>query len=147
MLQGLAKSICVNAKKGSAADVTPNAVNWNNTSSSALAKTSGFIYTIGQQITAISSSINLTVTNSTDLTIANLAYGVNSTNTQPATFTTIMPTAEANTVSSTFSVSNNEWLFFRITTRIRPGEGSTTLTVTNTSDSNAILDTWPHTNI
>jgi len=147
MLQGLAKSICVNAKKGSAADNTPAAVDWTFTSSSALAKSSGFVYTIGQQITSISSSIDLTVTNSTASVITSLDYGVNSTNTQPATFTSIMATAGTGTVSSTFSVSNNQWLFFRITTRIRPGDGSTTLTVTNTSDSNATLDTWVHTNI
>jgi hypothetical protein len=111
-----------------------------------VAKSSGFVYPLGQQITSISSSINLTVTNSTASVITSLDYGVNSTNTQPATFTSIMATAGTGTVSSTFSVSNNQWLFFRITTRIRPGEGSTTLTVTNTSDSNAILDTWAHIN-
>jgi hypothetical protein len=121
-------------------------VNWADTNGAALNRSSGFLYTIGQQITSISSSIDLTVTNSTDLVIASLAYGVNSTNTQPATFTSIMATAGTGTVSSTFSVSNDQWLFFRITTRIRPGDGSTTLTVTNTSDSNATLDTWIHQN-
>ena len=155
MLQGLAHTICVYAKKasGGGADNTPAAVNWTNTSAVRPAKSSITVTTIGQQITAISSSINLTVTNSTTLRIGNLFYGVNSTNNSAtATYTSILagsPITGTNTVSSTFSVSNNQWLFFRFIvggSALGYGAGTTTLTVTNTSDSNAILDTWVHTN-
>ena len=153
MLQGLAKSICVNAKKGpSAVDNTPDAVDWTNTSGVRPNKSSITVTTIGQQITSISSSINLTVTNSTSLRIGDLTYGVNSTNTTPSTFTSILsgsPIGGTNSVSSTFSVSNNQWLFFRYIVGSPPGgygAGTTTLTVTNTRDSNTILDTWVHTN-
>jgi hypothetical protein len=151
MLQGLAKSICVNAKKGSAIDNTPAAVDWTNTSGVRPVKSSITVTTIGQQITSISSSIDLTVTNSTSLRIGSLAYGVNSTNTTPSTFTGILsgsPITGTNSVSTTFSVSNNQWLFFRFIVGSSVGgygAGTTTLTVTNSTELTT-LDTWVHTN-
>ena len=152
MLQGLAKSICVNAKKGSAVDNTPDAVNWTNTSAVRPAKGSITVTTIGQQITSISSSIDLTVTNSTSLRIGSLSYGVNSTNdSATATYTGILvgsPITGTDTVSSTFSVSNNQWLFFRYIVGGSVGgygAGTTTLTVTNSTELTT-LDTWVHTN-
>ena len=137
---------------GGGIDNTPNAVDWTNTSAVRPTKGSITVTTIGQQITAITSSINLTVTNSTGLRIGSLSYGVNSTNNSAtATYTTILSDSpiSGNAVSSTFSVSNNQWLFFRFIVGSSVGgygPGTTTLTVTNTSDSNAILDTWVHTN-
>jgi hypothetical protein len=151
MLQGLAKSICVNAQKGSAVDNTPAAVDWTNTSGVRPVKSSITVTTIGQQITSISSSIDLTVTNSTSLRIGDLTYGVNSTNTTPSTFTSILsgsPITGTNSVSSTFSVSNNQWLFFRFIVGSSVGgygAGTTTLTVTNSTELTT-LDTWVHTN-
>lgn len=138
---------------GGGADNTPDAVNWTDTSAVRPAKGTINVTTIGQQITGITSSINLTVTNSTSLRIGNLSYGVNSTNNSAtATYTVIIggsPIIGTNTVSSTFSVSNNQWLFFRYVIGSSVGgwgAGTTTLTLTNTSDSNTILDTWVHTN-
>ena len=58
MLQGLAKSICVNAKKGSAADVTPNAVNWATLS---FDNDSGLYGYSEKQITGINQTITLQV--------------------------------------------------------------------------------------
>lgn len=59
MLQGLAKSICVNAKKTSAADVTPNAVNWTDVSVIAPPFSAD---TNSQTISGINTTIELEVT-------------------------------------------------------------------------------------
>jgi len=134
-------------------DNTPDAVNWTDTAATRPLKGSVTVTTIGQQITGITSSINLTVTNSTGIRIGSLSYGVSATNdsTKPTYIGLIAgsPIGGTNTVSPTFSVSNNQWLFFRYIVGSSPGgygAGTTTLTVTNTSDSNTILDTWVHTN-
>jgi len=60
MLQGLAHTICVYAKKasGGGADNTPAAVNWSNVSSTRVGKSTTYVYS-AQQITGISTSITL----------------------------------------------------------------------------------------
>jgi len=117
-------------------DVTPDAVNWTDTTS-----TTGTATTIGQLITGISSSITLKL-NISGNGVYTVLYGTNSTNSVPATFTTIGSGAPFTGDTSTFSVPNDTWLFFRFT---RGSAGLcilTTTTVVNTSDSNTTLDTF-----
>lgn len=139
MLQGLAKSICVNAKKTSA-DNTPAAVNWSDTTASS-SKGRFWTYTYtAQQITGISTSITLQ-TEFSNTGYLYLYYKVQSTNTVPAN--TSAPTSNSYTNiqhNGTITVSNNEWVVFCGTNG--GGGVSTTVTVKNTSDGNATLDTF-----
>ena len=128
MLQGLAKSICVNAKKGSAADVTPNAVNWANVTGEGSNVTTSML-----QITGITTTITIKV--SFTGTQQNQKYSVQST----ASFGT--GTAIAN--DGTFTVSNNQYVGFRADCGGACASTQTsTWTITNVSDSNAVLDTF-----
>lgn len=128
----------------SSTDNTPNAISFPNVQSGLGSYTS-----VGQQITGISSSITLKLyfdsvfddgggsTNN----LASLAYGVNSTNTAPATFTTVAtgtPIA-IGTYSSTFTVNNNQWLFLRIARTGSNSCGNLVISVINQSDSNTVL--------
>lgn len=138
MLQGLAKSICISAKKTSA-DNTPAAVNWSDTTANA--RKNSFLYTYtAQQITGISTSIILQ-TEFSNTGYLHLYYKVQSTNTVPAN--TSAPTSNSYTNiqhNGTITVSNNEWVVFCGT---NGGYSvSTTATVKNTSDGNATLDTF-----
>jgi len=134
MLQGLTKSICVNAKKGSAVDNTPAAVDWTNIA------ISGTRFTT-QQITSISSSITVQVTASGS-PLSRLYFKIDTT---VPSYTTGTPTFYGFTNISAYpvniTVNNNEYLSFGMS----PGGGkgnSSTVTVTNTSDSNTVLDTF-----
>lgn len=140
MLQGLAHTICVYAKKasGGGADNTPAAVNWSNVSQTGIKLNQSFVYS-AQQITAISTSITLRVVFS-NTGFSALRYKIQSTGTVPASNSAPL----ANSYSSashngTITVSNNEYLVFA-----SQGSGgqSTTVTVNNTSDSDATLDTF-----
>ena len=137
MLQGLAKSICVNAKK-TAADNTPAAVNWADTTAFSAKKTWNYTYT-AQQITGISTSITLQTEFSNNGYLY-LYYKVQSTNTVPAN--TSAPTSNGYTNIShngTITVSNNQYVVFSTT----GGDNTNSvITVNNTSDSNATLDTF-----
>ena len=121
MLQGLAKSICVSAKKGSAADVTPNAVNWPDASSGKSTAAS-----VAQTITGINTSINLYF--ECDYCGDGLAIAYNKNGSgwvDIAEFATI-------------SISNNDTLNWRA----GPASGGfTSIFIKNASDSNALLDT------
>ena len=133
MLQGLAKSICVNAKK-TAADNTPAAVNWGNVSAVAR-KGGGTNYTYSaQQITGISTSITLRVV-FTDIA-ATIWYKIQNTGTLPVSGAPANNNYNSAAHNSTITVSNNEYLVFGT------NGGSWTVTVNNTSDSNATLDTF-----
>ena len=128
MLQGLAKSICVSAKKTAAADNTPAAVNWANVTGEYSNVTTSML-----QITGITTSITLKV--SFTGTQATQKYSVQSS----ASFGT--GTAIAN--DGTFTVSNNQYVGFRancggacLSTQV------STWTITNVSDGNAVLDTF-----
>ena len=141
MLQGLAKSICVNAKKTSAVDNTPAAVNWANITTSCGIKPVGYRYAYSaQQITGVDTSITLqTVFATTSYT--NLYYKVQSTNTVPAN--TSAPTSNGYTNIShngTITVSNSEYVVFSTTGSA--GVPSSVITVKNTSDGNVTLDTF-----
>ena len=137
MLQGLAHTICVYAKKasGGGADNTPAAVNWATVRGYGT-KPQTFIYS-AQQITAISTSITLQVVFS-DVNYVSLRYKIQSTSTVPASSS--MPSSNGYSTAlhnATITVSNNEYLVFGV-----QGSGTTTVTVNNTSDSNATLDTF-----
>ncbi len=139
MLQGLAKSICVNAKK-TAADNTPAAVNWTDITTSSGFKPVGFRYAYSaQQITGVDTSITLR-TVFTTTSYARLYYKVQSTNTVPAN--TSAPTSNGYTNilhNGTITVSNNEYVVFSTT----GGENTNSvITVNNTSNNNQTLDTF-----
>jgi len=134
MLQGLAKSICVNAKKTSVVDNTPAAVNWTNI------VINGTRFTT-QQITSISSSITVQVTAS-GAPGSRLFFKIDTT---VPSYTTNTPSNYGFTNITAYpvnvTVNNNEYLSFGMA----PGSaraGTSTVTVTNTSDSNTVLDTF-----
>ena len=137
MLQGLTKSICINAKKTSVggADNTPAAVNWTTVRGYGL-KPQLFVYS-AQQITGISTSITLQVVFS-NVAYVSLRYKIQSTSTTPSPGSS--PGSNNYTMAmhnATITVSNNQYLVFA-----HQGGGTTTVTVNNTSDSNATLDTF-----
>ena len=142
MLQGLAKSICVSAKKGSAADVTPNAVNWATLS---FDNDSGLYGYSEKQITGINQTITLQVqfNNTNGFT---LYYFVSSSAsakvTGDATSTTSPTSFSMNSIANngTFTVTNNQYVTFGAT--ISCFIYSPVATVKNQSDSNATLDTF-----
>lgn len=117
-------------------DVTPNPVNYpDSLNIQATQRT-----TIGQQITGISSTITLKV--NTDGNLYSWEYGINSTDTEPSSWTSIGIVSGVPGDTSSFTVSNNDWLFFRyfiITDNLCT---LYTASVINVSDGNAVLDTW-----
>ena len=125
MLQGLAKSICVSAKKGSAGDVTPDAVNWTYYGGGDPA-TSAML-----QITGITVPITLRVNYTQDTGAYDQRYSVQST----ASFGTGTPVNN----NDTLVISNNQYLGFQ--SRSSGGAVATYWTITNVSDGNALIDT------
>ena len=125
MLQGLAKSICVSAKKGSAGDVTPDAVNWTYYGGGDPA-TSAML-----QITGITVPITLRVNYTQDTGAYDQRYSVQST----ASFGTGTPVNN----NDTLVISNNQDLGFQ--SRSSGGAVATYWTITNVSDGNALIDT------
>jgi hypothetical protein len=125
------------------ADVTPNAVNWPDSLNNSVTQRT----TIGQQITGIASPITLKV-NSADGNLYSWQYAINSTDSTPDAesplWTTILfanaPPYLGDT--ETFTVSNNDWLFFRYTVITVDLCSLWTASVINVSDNNAVLDTW-----
>ena len=116
---------------------TPAAVNWSNVSQGG-AKTGPWVYS-AQQITAISTSITLRVVFS-NTGFSNLRYKIQSTGTVPATNSAPLSNSYISAShNSTITVSNNQYLVFASQ---GPSGQSTTVTVNNTSDSNATLDTF-----
>ena len=162
MLQGLAKSICVNAKKGSAADVTPNALNWTGTlGCDDLAPCADYTE---EQILGINQAITLTftvtATSGTPPTIQyikastptssnpNYCDSVNQyggTPTPEGTVALAFPTLYngATLVVSSLSVSSGDYLAFLGSGNAPPfgGPHSVTIRINNQSDANAVLDT------
>lgn len=129
MLSGMASMISIRAKKGGAADVTPNAVNWTTPANAVTATTEML------QITGISQSITLrlswTLSGSSNSTFA---YSLNSTATYSQTATLVTSPVD-------ITVSNNQYLGFRLIFNGSIGTTTRNLTVTNVSDGNATLDT------
>jgi hypothetical protein len=118
--------------------VTPNAVNWSDN----ITTTVPDAITDGQQITGISGTITLKLNvNTSNLT--NIYYGINSTNSTPSSFISIAsgyPFGPGDT--SSFTVSNNDWLFFAYDFDYEYFCVLTTVSVINVSDGNTVLDTF-----
>ena len=129
MFGGMANKIGVLAKKasgGGGSDVTPNALDWQID-----------VATIGafncdsttQTITGINTAITLSFSRTADPSLDQVLYYKNGS-----------PSSNFNgTGSTTVSVSTGDTIKFRITGGGLAG--GTTITITNTSDSNTILDT------
>lgn len=127
MLQGRLHSMAVSAKKRS---VTPNAVNWADvTGASGQPATTTML-----QITGITTTITLRATFTTNsLAAYNQKYSVQSS----ASF----GTGTAIASNGTFTVSNNQYLGF--SSGSSGGSGaSTTWTITNVSDGDALIDSF-----
>lgn len=130
---------------GGGGDVTPNAVNWTDIDYEDSASCPGGCYTNSQQqITGISNSIILSV-NWTANSGGNIYLYYKVVNTLPQYWAIEEPylpaTGYTQTTASgaTFSVANNQYVIFSY----NEYEGSSpVVTVRNTSDSNAILDTF-----
>ena len=125
------------AAGGGGGDNTPAAVNWSNVSQGN-AKTGPWVYS-AQQITGIDTSITLQVVFS-NTGFAALRYKIQSTGTVPASNSSPLSNSYISAShNSTITVSNNEYLVFVCS---GSAGASTTVTVNNTSDSNATLDTF-----
>jgi len=140
MLQGRVHSMAVSAKKGSAADVTPAAVNWADVYQDNEYVVWGYSE---RQITGINQTITLKVEYDT-LTI-DIYYFVSSSAgakvSGDATSATSPSGFSMNFVENngTFTVSNNQYVTFGVMGGCTP---TLTITVKNQSDSNATLDTF-----
>jgi hypothetical protein len=134
MYGGKASKIGILAKKTSVVDNTPNAVDWTNI------LTNGTRFTT-QQITSISSSITVQVTASGSPG-TRLFFKIDTT---VPSYTSSSPSFYGFTQITAFpvniTVNNNEYLSFGMNVGINRGSSST-VTVTNTSDSNTVLDTF-----
>lgn len=119
-------------------DNTPSSVNWSTINVATP------LYTT-QQITSISSTISLS------LTATHVTGGLIGTrlwykldNTSPS-YTTGTPSSNGFTQISSYPisivVSNNQYLSFGVASATNRG-ANTTITVTNTSDSNTVLDSF-----
>jgi hypothetical protein len=126
MLSGMASMIAIRAKKatggGGGSDVTPNAVNWND-----VAAPGGSTNTV--TITGINTAINLSI----------------SWTGYPGTgaFNVYKNDSETSLLDDgspfTLSVSNNDEIYF---SAFSAAFGSISVTVTNASDGNTVLDTF-----
>lgn len=125
MLSGMASMIAIRAKKatgGGGGDVTPNAVNWND-----VAAPGGSTNTV--TITGINTAI--------DLSISWTGYpGTGSFNVYKND--SLTPLAD-NDSPFTLSVSNNDEIYFDASGSL---VASISVTVTNASDGNTVLDTF-----
>ena len=119
-------------------DVTPNAVNWANVG--LIVNYYTYVYS-AQQITGINTTITLrTVFSAPYTSFSHLMYKVQSTSTVPASSSTPASNGYTNILhNGTLTISNNQWLVFCAKVS---STTSTTVTVNNTSDGNATLDTF-----
>ena len=125
------------AAGGGGGDNTPAAVNWSNVSQVGAGKINTYVYS-AQQITGIDTSITLQVVFS-NTAFSALRYKIQSTSTVPASNSAPLSNSYSSAShNGTITVSNNEYLVFAS----QGTSGSTTVTVNNTSDSNATLDTF-----
>jgi hypothetical protein len=121
------------------ADNTPDAVNWGNI---AWYIGDSFGTITSKQITGISNSINLNVSDFITSPDAVLYYQVsNSEITGNITSAPTSPWQQVSEFGTTFSVNNNQWVSFCCY-----GTGNTknaeTISVYNQSNSNVLLDTF-----
>lgn len=119
-------------------DVTPNAVDWADKTQTTVTPNT----TNGQQITGISGTITLKLNVDTN-NLYGVEYGTNSTDSEPSSWTSITPTDPFGPGdTNTFTVSNNDWLFFRYTHQTSTLCVLSTVSVINVSDGNTVLDTF-----
>jgi len=129
MYGGIASKIGTLTKKGSAADVTPNAVNWADVTEGNLATTTM------QQFTGINQTITLSIS-WTESGGGVFYYSKNTTNTYN-TGTQVSLTSSPTSLT----ISNGDYLGFRVNWVFGDSDVRN-VTVTNTSDGNATLDTF-----
>lgn len=124
MYGGMSYKLSILRKKSGGADVTPNAVNWSDITGLGSAQNTN------QTIAGIDTSITLRLDRSTIL-IGNGTAQYSKNNGAETTFAS----------GDTISMSNNDTLYFKVNnTTFSPITG--TVAVVNTSDSNALLDTF-----
>ena len=116
---------------GGGGDVTPNAVNWANV----IANAPGPVQTSMLQITGITETITIRVN------LVLNGYFSNSNHKFSVQSTASFGTGTAIANNGTFTVSNNQYLGFS-NEGSTDATGSTDWTITNTSDSNTVLDTF-----
>lgn len=122
---GGVSDVFTSTTQASASDVTPNALNWNNILTAASSAN-----TNSQTITGINTSITLLVSFTEDRDNYTLQANVNGS---------FVGSALNSPGSFTFSVSNNDVVYFRAS----GGETRDSVaTVTNQSDGNAAIDTF-----
>lgn len=135
-------------KKSSAAasDVTPAAVNWGDVSYSE----GNFVgHESSQQITGINQTITLRVnyTSAQGADKVELYYRKSVSGAGPAFFWTENVPNDYTKIldAATFTVTNNEYVDFTVfygTSWVPPFSADATVTVTNVTDSNTVLDTF-----
>lgn len=118
-------------------DVTPNAVDWADKTQTTVTWNT----TNGQQITGISGTITLKLNVDTN-NLYGVEYGTNSTDSEPSSWTYIPFSSGDSGDTATFTVSNNDWLFFRYTHQTSTLCVLSTVSVINVSDGNTVLDTF-----
>ena len=121
-------------------DVTPNAVNWEDALTTRKKFPNTLVYRyVNQQITGIDTSITLKVELSST-GYPYLYYKID--NSSPVYSSSPTTNSFTNIVhNGTITVANNEYISFS-NVGSSTGNQSTTVTVKNTSDSNATLDTF-----
>jgi hypothetical protein len=123
------------AKKGSAVDVTPNAVNWDNP-----VGVGGALTTVNQTITGISSSITLIIADDGNDGY-NVDYSINNGSWVRLSFSSQTILGIFYPHSQTFSINNNDTLKFRIDGFGYFEDSGATIRVRNLSDNYVVLDT------
>lgn len=125
------------ARVATSSGVTPNAVNWANCG--LIANVTTYVYS-AQQITGITTPITLQLSTGAGVFFNALMYKIQSTSTVPVSSSP--PASNGYTQISdtgTLTVSNNQWLVFCARAFVTV---NVTVTVRNTSDGNATLDTF-----
>lgn len=125
-------------------DVTPNAVNWTDI----LQSSQTIQITNGQQITGISNTITLKLNVNTD-NLYILAYNIRAAE-SPApgydsldwVYLTYNGSPAYGGDTNTFTVSNGDWLWFLFNFDYNNTCVTSTVSVINVSDGNAVLDTF-----
>jgi len=125
-----------------AVDVTPNAVNWTGN----IQNTGTVWITNGQQITGIASTITLKLNVDTD-NLYGLAYAIRAAESPAPDYNSMdwisITSADPFTGdTNTFTVSNNDWLWFYYYHQTSPVCVLSTVSVINVSGGNAVLDTF-----
>lgn len=144
MLQGRVHSMAVSAKKTSAADNTPAAVNWSDVSYYDM---TGSIGITSRLITAINQTITLRVAYTplnADMLYLYYRKSVSGGSDSTGTDYGDLPSFTLINTNGTFTVTTGQYVDFTsyYGNSWRGSPLSATVTVTNVTDSNAVLDTF-----